>query len=144
MRTSFGPVLIATGFLSAFGFLWYGVLFQDLQMEAHGYTPADYAGNSPLWYAGGLVISLVIAIGLRHMVHLRRAAGAKAAAVAGVRAALTFGAPLVTYPFVFSPNHHVGLYAVGLGHILIGWPLASLMLGAFSAAPPSGTTTGRS
>ncbi len=59
MRTRYFPVLIATVFLSVFGYLWYGVLFQDLQMQAHGYSKADYAGNSPLWYAGGALISLV-------------------------------------------------------------------------------------
>ena len=53
MRISVGAILIAGLFLSAFGFLWYGVLFQGLQMEAHGYTAADYEGNSPAWYAVG-------------------------------------------------------------------------------------------
>lgn len=72
MRTSFRPVLAATVFLSLFGYVWYGILFQSLQMQAHGYTASDYAGNSPLWYTGGVLISLVIAMGLQHMLRLNK------------------------------------------------------------------------
>lgn len=39
----------------------------------------------------------------------------------------------MTYPFVFAPNHDLGLYAVGLGHILLAWPLAAGLMGAISA-----------
>jgi hypothetical protein len=132
VRTSFRPVLAATVFLSLFGYVWYGILFQSLQMQAHGYTPSDYAGNSPLWYTGGVLISLVIALGLQHMLRLSKRTGFRASAWVGLQAALAFGAPLVTYPFVFAPNHDLGLYAVGLGHILLAWPLAASLMGAIS------------
>ncbi len=122
VRPSTGRVLLAGLFLMVFGYLWYGVLFQQLQLDSHGYTAADYAGNSPLWYAGGGLISLVIAIGLALM----------------VRASLCFGLPLVTYPFVYSPHHEFGLYVVGVAHILIGWTAAGAIL---SGAAASGATS---
>ncbi len=140
VRPSTGRVLLAGLFLMVFGYLWYGVLFQQLQLDSHGYTAADYAGNSPLWYAGGGLISLVIAIGLALMVRADGAVWALAGARSGVRASLCFGLPLVTYPFVYSPHHEFGLYVVGVAHIVIGWTTAGAILGGAAA---SGATSPR-
>ena len=129
MRVPFGSILLAGLFLSGFGYLWFGVLFQGLQMRSHGYTAADYAGNSPLWYAGGAIISVVIAAGLGQLVRLKREQGALAGARAGIQGALAFGIPLVTFPFVYSPRHELGLYIAGVGHILIGWTIAAALIG---------------
>lgn len=117
---------IAAGalFLMVFGFVWYGILFRELQMEAHGYTPADYDGNSPLWYIGGGLISVFIAWGLATFA-ARRGPGVGAAIRAGTTAFAGFGLPLVAYPFVYSPNHALGLFLVGAAHLLIGWPVAA-------------------
>ncbi len=59
-------IILAAVFLSLFGSIWYGVLFRNVQMESHGYTPEDYASSHPAWYVGGIVISLFIAWGWCH------------------------------------------------------------------------------
>lgn len=128
-RISTTHVLLAGLFLMVFGFLWYGVLFQQLQLESHGYTAADYAGNSPLWYAGGGIISLVIAIGLAFTLKADRVPNWLAGARSGLRVSLCFGLPLVTYPFVYSPHHEFELYLAGAAHIILGWTAAGGLLG---------------
>jgi hypothetical protein len=125
-------VILACIFLSLFGFLWYGVLFSNLQMEAHNFTPADYVGNNPVWYVGGALISLLIAAGLAVMVRLGGVTGATAGFKAGGRAALCFGLPLVAYPFVYSPHHEFALFLAELANILIGWTVAAGLIGALS------------
>lgn len=136
-RSRLGSIVIAGLFLTLFGFLWYGVLFRDLQMKAHGYGPADYAGNSPMWYAGGLVISILIAGGLSLMVRRGEKQGFQAGLKAGIHAALGFGIPLVGYPFVFSPHHELGLFVAGVAHIVIGWSIAAGFIGAVAGPPRS-------
>ena len=125
-------IILATLFLSLFGALWYGVLFGDVQTEAHRYTAEDYANNNPIWYAGGILISLFIAWGLGMLIQLSGVPGIKAGIKASLRAAIGFGIPLVSYPLVFSPLHDLTLYAVGFSQIVIAWTIAGMIIGGMT------------
>ncbi len=125
-------MILATLFLSAFGGIWYGAIFGDLQMEAHRYTEADYVDNNPLWYIGGVVISLFIAWGITMLVRLGGTPGVMGGIRASVRAVIGFGLPLITYPLVFSPLHDFKLYAVGASQIVIAWIVAGAIIGSLT------------
>ncbi len=125
-------IVIAAAFLSVFGAVWYGVLFNDIQQESHRFTAEEYAASHPAWYMGGVVISLFIAWGLALLIRLGGIAGIRAGVKASVRAAIGFGLPLVTYPLVFSPLHDFKLYAVGFFQIVIAWIVAGAILGAMA------------
>ncbi len=130
-------IILAALFLSIFGGIWYGALFSDIQMEAHRYTPQDYENSHPIWYAGGIVISLFIAWGLGTMVRLGGVQGIRGGIKASARAAIGFGIPLVSYPLVFSPLHDFTLYAVGFSQIMIAWTIAGAIIGGMTKEPES-------
>jgi len=125
-------VCLAALFLMVFGGIWYGVLFHGVQMESHGYSTEDYENSSPVWYAGGAVISLFIAWGLGLLVRLGGVPGIKGGVIASTRAAIGFGLPLVTYPLVFSPYHDLTLYAVGFSQTVIAWTVAGAIIGGMT------------
>ncbi len=125
-------IVLAALFLSLFGALWYGVLFNDVQNEAHRYTSEDYANNHPAWYIGGVIISLFISWGLGMMIRLGGVSGIRGGIIASIRAIIGFGAPLVSYPLVFSPLHDIVLYAVGLSQIVIAWTIAGMIIGGMT------------
>ncbi|MEP5611624.1 MAG: DUF1761 family protein [Cyclobacteriaceae bacterium] len=125
-------ILFATLFLGAFGTVWYGVLFTGIQVESHRYTAEEYASSHPAWYMGGFLISLLIAWGLGLLVRLGGVPGWKGGVAAGLRAAVGFGIPLVSFPLVFSPLHELPLYAVGFFQIVIAWTIAGAILGSMS------------
>ncbi len=125
-------IILAALFLSIFGGIWYGTLFHDVQVEAHRYTPEEYANSHPAWYAGGVVISLFIAWGLSMMVRLGGVSGIRGGIKASTKAAIGFGIPLVSYPLVFSPLHDFTLYAVGFSQIMIAWTIAGAIIGGMT------------
>ncbi len=130
-------IILATLFLSLFGALWYGLLFGDIQTEAHRYTQEEYASNNPLWNIGGVLISLFISWGLGMMIRLGGVPGVKGGIKASIRAAVGFGIPLVSYPLVFSPLHDFTLYAVGFSQIVIAWIVAGMIIGGMTKKPTS-------
>lgn len=132
IKTSSLSIILAALFLSVFGAIWYAVLFNDINVKAHRYTSEDYMNSSPLWYIGGVLISLLIAWGIGYIIRLRGATGAKAGAKAAFTAILGFGLPLVSYPLVFSPLHDVKLYAVGVSQIVIAWLVTGAIIGAMA------------
>ncbi len=125
-------IILAALFLSLFGGIWYGVLFHDVQVEAHRYTQEDYDSSHPAWYVGGVVISLFIAWGLAMMVRLGNVSGIRGGIKASTRAAVGFGIPLVSYPLVFSPLHDITLYIVGFSQIVIAWTIAGAIIGGMT------------
>ncbi len=124
--------ILAAIFLAAFGGLWYGALFHDVQVESHRFTAEEYAASHPAWYAGGAVISLFIAWGLGLLYRLGGVPGVKGGILASTRAAVGFGLPLVSYPLVFSPLHDLTLYAVGFSQIVIAWTVAGAIIGGMN------------
>lgn len=125
-------ICLAALFLMLFGGIWYGVLFHKVQMVSHGYSTEDYANNNPIWYIGGVVISLFIAWGIGLLMRLGGVPGIRGGIKASTRAAIGFGLPLVTYPLVFSPYHDFILYAVGFFQIAIAWTVAGVIIGWMS------------
>lgn len=125
-------IVLVTVFLSAFGMLWYGVLFSDIQEDGHRFTTEEYASFNPLWYLGGVVISFFIAWGLGVIIKLQGKAGVKAGLIGGLKAVVGFGVPLVSYPLVFSPLHDFALYAVGATQIIIAWTIGGGIIGGMA------------
>jgi len=125
-------IVLASVFLSVFGGIWYGVLFRELQQEAHRYTAEDYQNSSPLWYLGGVIISLLISWGIGQIVKLEGSLGFIAGIKSAMKAILGFGLPLVSYPLVFSPLHDWELYAVGISQIVVAWSIVGAILGAMA------------
>ncbi|MEO9484161.1 MAG: DUF1761 family protein [Ekhidna sp.] len=122
-------IILASIFLSTFGGIWYGLLFRDVQISAHRYTAEEYANDNPIWYIGGVLISLLIAWGISLIIRLKGEPGIRAGISASLKAVIGFGLPLVSYPLVFSPLHDLQLYAVGLSQIIIGWTVAGAIVG---------------
>ncbi len=132
VKVSWLSLAIASVFLSVFGGIWYGAIFNELQQKAHRYTAEDYADNSPIWYFGGLIISLLISWGIGKLIELEGSGDFRSGIKSAFKAILGFGLPLISSPLVFSPLHDWGLYAVGLSQIVIGWSVVGAILGGMS------------
>ncbi|GAB4531260.1 MAG: hypothetical protein Tsb0010_12690 [Parvularculaceae bacterium] len=108
------------------GFLWYGVLFQDVWMAAHGITEEDASG--PVWMLGGFVITVIQVIGLGLVLRWRGAADPMEAAKTGALVWLVFALPIAHYDYLYTPAHDWMLLLVNSTHLLVGWVVSAVIL----------------
>jgi hypothetical protein len=113
------------------GYLWYGLLFSEAWMAAEGVTAADVEGESPIWMAGGFLITVMQAIGIAIVLKWRGASGVgKAAATASVLW-LFFALPFSHYAYLYLPAHNATLLMIDASHLLVGWVVAAVVLALF-------------
>ncbi|MBY0423255.1 MAG: DUF1761 domain-containing protein [Parvularculaceae bacterium] len=126
-------VLLAAVVFFALGAVWYGVLFSDAWMAANGVSEQAPDADMGLWMGVGFLITLLQVFGLGFV--LKKAAPSSTLGGAGIGLALSLllAAPLSAYDFIYLPGHDAKLMAVDIGHFVIGWTLAALILGLFKA-----------
>ena len=113
------------------GFLWYGFLFSDAWMGAHGVTAEDAKGESPVWMAGGFLITVVQVIGLAIVLRWKGAASPTAAATTAATLWCFFALPFSLYNYIYLPSHGAILLQVDASHLLVGWIVAAITLSFF-------------
>jgi hypothetical protein len=124
-------VILAALAIFMVGFIWYGVVFADAWMTAAGNTEADYAGQSPLWMAAGLIMPLVIAFGLGLVKQRHGVTTLKSSAILGFTLALLLGVPVLGYTLVYMPDHSTAIFLIDAGHTLIAWTIGAIVLSFF-------------
>jgi hypothetical protein len=113
------------------GFLWYGLLFSEAWMEAEGLTAADAEGQSPVWMAGGFLITILQVIGIATVLKWRGVSGVGKAAATALVLWFFFALPFVHYAYLYLPAHSVTLLLIDASHLLVGWVLAAIVLALF-------------
>lgn len=130
-KLSLPGILAATAAFWVIGFLWYGVLFNGAWMAAEGVTPADAEGQSPLWMAAGLLMTLAQVLGLALVLRWK---GVYETGDAVRTAALLWALlalPFALYDFVYLPAHNAVSLAIDASHLLAGWVAAAAVLSRF-------------
>lgn len=122
------PVILATVAFYIVGFLWYGLIFQEIWMTEQGVTEED--AGSPLWMLGGFIITLMQVIGLGMILKWHNGSGVGDAVKAVGLLWLLFALPFVLYAYIYNPAHSFPLLLVDASHLLVGWIAAAVVLAA--------------
>ncbi len=125
------PVGIALASVAFFfvGFLWYGLLFTDAWMAAHGLTEED--AGSPAWMLLGLVLTVMQVLGLAIVMKWKGIANVGDAVKTAVFLWALFALPFNLYAFTYLTAHNVTLLAIDASHMLVGWVAAAVILALF-------------
>jgi len=124
-------ILVASIAFYFIGFLWYGLIFSDAWMGAHGLVAEDAKGESPIWMAAGFVITMVQVVGLATVLKWKGAEEPASAAVAAAMLWAFFALPFSLYNYIYLPSHGSTLLMVDGSHLLVGWVVAAVILSLF-------------
>ena len=125
-----GAVLAALA-MFIIGFVWYGVLFQDIWMAARGYSGADLAEPNPAWMAAGFVLELIAAFGIGWLMKRNGVSRLGPAVAFAVPLSLLIAAPMVSYEFVYGLYHSASGWIVDVTHIIATFAAAAAVLSFF-------------
>ena len=121
-------VLAASVAFYLVGYLWYEFLFKDAWMAASGITAADVEGMSPIYMAGGFLITVVQVIGIGLVLGWKGVTDPAGAIKTALVLWLVFALPFTLYPYLYSPAHNSTLLMIDASHLLVGWALSALVL----------------
>ncbi len=124
-------VLVAALAVWMFGFVWYGLLFNEAWMAGHHYEPSDFEGQSAAWMAVGAVIPLVQSFGIGWLMKRADVAGPGPSILFSLLIAVLVGLPLMAYGLAYSPWHSLSVFAIDGGHTLASFVIAGLILSFF-------------
>jgi len=132
--TSWLGILAATVAFYLLGFLWYGIVFTDMWMDANGMTKeaadAHNAKLGPMMYIWGILITLAQVLGLAYILNHASASLLVTCAKIGAIIAILIALPLMAYSALYEGR---SIHAVGLdvAHILVGYIIACAILSFF-------------
>lgn len=121
-------ILVAAFVVFFIGFVWYGLLFDQLWMQGYNLTEADYEGNSPWWMAGGFVISIAIAKAIAFVLKWNDWPDMGRAVYMAGMLGLVLGGAIAGYGYVWMPDHNLTLFLIDWGHMIITWAAAAVVL----------------
>ena len=129
-------VLVSAIVIYFIGFLWYGLLFSEVYMNAQGIF-INEAGDTmsfltaggiategpedanPMWMLGGFLVPIVLSFGFAWLMRKSGVSGLGAAISFGFTLSLLIGVPLMAYDFFYTPWHSVGGLLADLSHTVV-------------------------
>ena len=115
------------------GFLWFGLLFDQLWMDSNGYTVEQIEENfsAPIFAVGGIAIPLIVAFAIGWLMKLANIKGLGPSILFGAKLGILLATPLFAYDFVYSPNHSVTALLLDASHSLVGFIVGAAVLSFF-------------
>ena len=120
-------VLVASVAFFLIGWLWYGILFQEAWMAAEGIAADAAESESPVWMAGGFLITLMQVIGIGLVLKWKGASGLGAAVTAAVVLWFFLALPFCCYAYIYAA-HNSSLLMIDASHLLVGWVVSAALL----------------
>ena len=131
-------VNVLGGFLAALaiyfvGFIWFGLLFQDLWMSSNGFTAEQLEAsfNPALVYGGGLLIPIILAFALGWLLKATGTSGLVPSILFGLKIGLFIAAPLLAYDFIYNVVNSTSDLLLDVSHSLAGLMLGAAVLSFF-------------
>ena len=121
------PVIVATLVFWFMGFLWYGVLFNDVWMVEQGVSASD-AGGFDVYMLGGILITLMQVVGIGLVLKWKGDSDVVAAIKTTGLLWLLIALPFVSYAFLYLPVHSSTLLVIDASHLFVGWLAAAAIL----------------
>ena len=127
-----GVVLASVAFFFV-GFLWYGLIFQDLWSREMGITEemAAAAGNQTIWMIGGFVITVMQVIGIGFVLKWRGVTGLSGAVATALTLWFFLALPFTHYAYIYGAAHSSTLLMIDASHLLVGWLVSAILLALF-------------
>lgn len=122
------PVLVASIAFYLVGYLWYGVLFTNIWMEAAGLTADDVGGGFDIWMVGGFLITILQVIGIGLVLRWRSVSGIGPAVQTALIIWVLFALPFAHYGYLYNPAHNASLLMVDATHLLVGWVVSAVIM----------------
>ena len=115
------------------GFIWFGLLFDELWMTSNGYTveQIEASFSVPIFAGGGLGVPMILAFAIGWLMQKAQIKGLAAALLFGAKLGLFVAGPLLTYSFIYDPVHSVADLLLDISHSLVGFILAAGILSFF-------------
>lgn len=124
-------VVVATVAFYIVGAVWYGALFQEQWMASMGVTAEAAGAGSPIWMAGGFLITIMQVVGIGLVLKWKGAAGLANAAMTAFVLWLVFALPFCHYTYLYTPAHDATLLMIDASHLLVGWVVSAVALSFF-------------
>lgn len=131
-------VNVLGGFLAALaiyfvGFIWFGLLFQDLWMTSNGFTmeQMEASFNPALVYGGGLLIPIILAFALGWLLKATGTSGLVPSVVFALKLGLFIAGPLLAYDFVYNVVNSTSDLLLDVSHSVVGLMLGAAVLSFF-------------
>lgn len=121
-------VLVASIAFFLVGWLWYGILFSDAWMAANGVPAEAGDAESPVWMAGGFLITVLQVIGVGLVLKWKGVSGLAGAVTTAVLLWLFFALPFCHYAYIYNPGHDSTLLMIDASHLLVGWVVSAIVL----------------
>lgn len=134
-NTSWIAVIVATVAFFMFGWLWYGMLFEEAWLAAEGITQEIAAARMAetgmgQWLFFALLITFGQAVGLLMVLHLAGAKRMPASLKYAFWLAVTIVGPVLAYQSVYS-GYPLSGFLIDIGHLLIGYLIMATIYAAF-------------
>lgn len=134
-NTSWIAVIVATIAFFMFGWLWYGMLFEDAWLAAEGITQEIAAARMAdtgmgQWLFFALLITFGQAVGLLMVLHLAGAKRIPASLKYAFWLTVTIVGPVLAYQSVYS-GYPLSGFLIDFGHLLIGYLIMAVIYAAF-------------
>ena len=133
-NTSWLAVILATITYFMFGWIWYGLLFDEIWMASSGITEeiaqANMEAKGAMIWVGAILMSLGQAIGLLMIIHYRGARGLAACLAATFWLIVTIGLPILAYTSVWGIIPLSG-FLLDAGHMLAGYLMMAVIYALF-------------
>lgn len=128
-------VLAASVAFYIVGFLWYGVIFQQVWLDAQGITAEMMAeaDSNPVWMIGGFLITVLQVIGIGLVLKWKGAASLVEAVKTALILWFFLALPFCHYGYLYSMDHNATLLMVDLSHLLVGWGVSAAVLSLLKA-----------
>ncbi len=115
------------------GFLWFGLLFDDVWMAANGYTEQEILDsfNPAIFFGGGFLIPLILAFAIGWLLKKTETTGLGPSVLFGAKLGLVLAAPILAYGFVYTVNHSGVDLLLDTSHSLTGFIVGAAVLSFF-------------
>jgi hypothetical protein len=121
--------------LYVIGIVWYALLFAEPWAKASGFKGDDASSSSSAaWMAGGFLLELIKAVGVRWLLEGRGLEGNVVKSIEfGASVGLLFGVTGVAYELVYSAKHNLVLFFIDGGYSLTTFAVAAIVISTLNA-----------
>jgi len=115
------------------GFIWFAVLFDQVWMDANGYTleQMEASFDPVILFGGGFVIPLILAFAVGWLLKATGTKGLVPSVIFGAKLGLLVAAPILAYSFVYNVIHSPVDLALDTSHSLVGFIVGAAVLSFF-------------
>ena len=131
-------ILVASIAFFMLGWLWYGIVFQEMWMKLAGITQTE---PDPMVMVWGFVITVIQVLGIAYVIKHAGASTLATCVKIGAILATLISLPVLAYGAVYGVHYPTKLMGLDYGHSLIGYCIVGGILSLFRGKDTAATST---